>query len=183
LAKDSKLKKFWQIFGWICLGILLQFKFNILYGIVFLENLNFHDRSYFVKMTLTPTEEQLRILNVETTVHHSLGSDYFANVYIPEGYKVLNKKPYLGTETIPGYVAYSMNMKRKYRDVLSKEDFLILPKDPESEIPDTPILVHFENLKQRLHKDDTYQLATRSHQTLLNGPEMAEAKYPQQLGM
>lgn len=185
------MKKFWRVFGWICLGIFLQFKFNILYGIVFLENLNFHDRSYFVKMSLTPTDEKLRVLNVETTVHHSLGADYFANVYIPEGYKVLNKKPYLGTETIPGYTAYSMNMKRKYRDVLSAENFLILPKDPENEIPDTPILVYFENLKQRLHKDSTFQLATTGDGTMLKCPEavdaqcpeIAEAKYAQQLGM
>ncbi len=183
MAKDSKSKKYWSIFGWICLGIFLQFKFNVLYGIVFLENLNFHDRSYFVKMSMTPTGEQLRILNVETTVHHSLGPDYFANVYIPEGYKVLNKKPYLGTETIPGYTAYKMNMKRKYRDVLSNEDFLILPKNPEEDIPQAPILVHFENLKQRLHKDETYQLATISKEVQLTGPEIAEAKYPQQLGM
>ena len=177
------MKKFWQIFGWICLGIFLQFKFNVLYGIVFLENLNFHDRTYLVKISLTPTDEQIRVLNVQTIVHHSLGADYFANVYIPETYKVLNKKPYLGTETIPGYIAYSMNMKRKYRDVLSKEVFLIIPQNPEEDIPGTPILVHFENLKQQLHKDNTYQLATTSHGTLLNGPEVAETKYPQRLGM
>ena len=167
----------------MCLGVFIQFKFNPLYGIVYLENLNFHDRTYYVKISLTPTEERLRVLNVETVVHHSLGADYFANVYIPEQYNVLNMKPYLGTESIPGYVAYQMDMKRKYRDVLSSQDFIIEPNSPKGEIPSTPILVHFENLKQRLHKDQTYQLATAQNNTQLEGPEMAEAKYPQHIGM
>ncbi|MGP0564565.1 hypothetical protein ACTRW9_12455 [Nitrospina sp. 32_T5] len=177
------MKKFWAIFGWICLGIFLQFKFNILYGIVFLENLNFHDRTYFVKMNLTDVEGPLSILKVETVVHHSLGKDYFANVYIPENYKVINKEPYLGTETIPGYVAYSMNMKRKYRDVLAKEDFIIAPQSPEGTIESKPVLIHFENMKQRLHKDETFHLATVQGNTQLEGPAVAEAVYPQQLGM
>ncbi len=177
------MKKFWKGFGLVCLGIFLQFKFNILYGIVFLENLNFHDRTYFVKMNLVPTDEKLRVLKVETTVHHSLGADYFANVYIPDNYKVLNKKPYLGTETIQGYNAYKMDMKRVYRDVLSKEDFIISPVNIEEDIIAAPILVHFENMNQRLHKDSTYKIATIQQKTDLEGPEIAEAKYPQQLGM
>ena len=32
------MRKFWKVFGWVFLGIFLQFKFNVLYGIVFLEN-------------------------------------------------------------------------------------------------------------------------------------------------
>ena len=109
------MRKFWRVFGWIFLGIFIQFKFNALYGIVFLENLNFHDRSYWVEMKMTTTDESLRILKVKTTVHHSLGADYFANVYIPDKYKVLNHEPYKGVEAIPGYQAYKMNMKRKQR--------------------------------------------------------------------
>ena len=106
------MRKFWKVFGWVFLGIFLQFKFNALYGIVFLENLNFHDRSYFVEMNMVPTKESMRILKVKTTVHHSLGSDYFTNIYIPEQYKVLNETPYAGAEVVPGYIAYKMNMKR-----------------------------------------------------------------------
>jgi hypothetical protein len=134
-------------------------------------------------MKMIPTGESLRILKVQTTVHHSLGKDYFANVYIPEEYKVLNKEPYLGTEAIPGYVAYAMSMKRKYRDVLATEDFILQPKDHKSQMSPKPVLVHFENLKQRLHKDETYHLATTRGDTRLEGPAVAEAVYPQQLGM
>ena len=177
------MKKFWKILGWISLGIFLQFKFNILYGIVFLENLNFHDRTYYVRMKMAPTDESLRILKIQTVVHHSLGADYFANVYIPEQYQVLNKEPYLGAEAVPGYKAYEMKMKRKYRDVLSTEDFIITPKSKETEIPRVPILVDFLNLNQSLHKDKTYQLATLKQNTELVGPEVAEATYPQQLDM
>ncbi len=177
------MKKFWKIFGWVALGIFLQFKFNVLYGIVFMENLNFHDRTYYVSMKLSPTDESLRVLQIQTMVHHSLGSDYFANVYIPEQYKVLNKEPYLGAEAVPGYKAYNMNMKRKYRDVLSTEDFIIAPQAKEIEIPSTPILVDFLNLNQSLHKDDTYRMATTKQNTYLEGPEVAEATYPQQLDM
>jgi len=177
------VKKFWKIFGWVCLGIFLQFKFNVLYGIVFLENLNFHDRSYIVKMTLSPTEESVRVLNVETIVHHSLGANYFANVYIPDPYTVLNKKPYLGAEAIAGYKAYQMNMKRKYRDVLSSENFIIAPQNVKEDISPISILVNFENMKQQLHKDDTYHLATADQDTRLEGPELAEAKYPQKWDM
>ena len=72
------MKRFFKIFGWVCLGIFLQFKFNILYGIVFLENLNFHDRTYIVEIKLNPVSDTTNILKVKTTVHHSLGSDYFA---------------------------------------------------------------------------------------------------------
>ena len=177
------MKKFWKIFGWIALGIFLQFKFNVLYGIVFLENLNFHDRTYYVSMKMSPTDGNLRVLQVHTMVHHSLGPDYFANVYIPEQYKVLNKKPYLGAEAMPGYKAYNMNMKRKYRDVLSTEDFIIAPMVKDVEVSSTPILIDFLNLNQSLHKDESYTLATTKQNTQLEGPEVAEKTYQQQLGM
>lgn len=177
------MRKFWKVFGWVFLGIFLQFKFNALYGIVFLENLNFHDRTYWVEMNLIPTEENLRILKVKTTVHHSLGPDYFANVYIPENYKVLNETPYTGAEVLPGYLAYKMNMKRKYRDVLAESHFIIVPENVDADIPVKPIKVHFENLKQRLHSDETYQISTLKLKTQLEGPEVAEAIYPQKLGM
>ena len=177
------MRKFWKVFGWVFLGIFLQFKFNALYGIVFLENLNFHDRSYFVEMNMVPTKESLRILKVKTTVHHSLGSDYFANVYIPEHYKVLNEIPYAGAEVFPGYLAYKMNMKRKYRDVLGTKIFIIAPQNLTEDISVKPIKVHFENFKQRLHSDETYQISTLKFKTKLEGPELAEATYPQKLGM
>tara|TARA_Y100001960_G_scaffold326782_1_gene411814 strand:+ start:110 stop:643 length:534 start_codon:yes stop_codon:yes gene_type:complete len=177
------VRKFWRLFGWVFLGIFLQFKFNVLYGIVFLENLNFHDRTYLVEMKMIPTEESLRILKVKTTVHHSLGPDYFANVYIPENYKVLNETPYAGAEVLPGYIAYKMNMKRKYRDVLGQMNFIIAPKELKIDLPAKPIKVHFENLKQRLHSDETYQVSTLKLKTKLEGPEVAETIYPQKLGM
>jgi len=177
------MKKYFGILGWIFLGIFLQFKFSVLYGIVFLENLNFHDRTYFVKMKLTPASQSVHLLNVETTVHHSLGPDYFANVYIPEDYKVVNKKPYAGTEMVQGYLAYKMNMKRKYRDVISSVDFIITPSVPNVEVSSLPILVYFENMKQRLHTDKTFELSSVDNKIQLKGPEQAEATYPQQLGM
>ena len=177
------MRKFWKVFGWVFLGIFLQFKFNALYGIVFLENLNFHDRSYFVEMNMVPTKESMRILKVKTTVHHSLGSDYFTNIYIPEQYKVLNETPYAGAEVVPGYLAYKMNMKRKYRDVLATNNFIIVPKNITEDVPVKHIKVHFENLKQRLHSDETYQISTLKLMTKLEGPELAEATYPQKLGM
>tara|TARA_B100000686_G_C16483050_1_gene808123 strand:+ start:314 stop:844 length:531 start_codon:yes stop_codon:yes gene_type:complete len=173
---------FLKKFGWIFLGIFLQFKFNVLYGIVFLENLNFHDRSYFVKMKMTPTNESLRILTIETTVHHSLGSNYFANVYIPNGFNVLNQDIYPAAEPIEGYKSYKMDMKRKYRDVLSRKDFLIVPSD-QGNIPLIPVVIRFENLDQMLHKDNTYQLASSKRNIILQGPEITEAKYKQQWGM
>ena len=175
------MRKFWRVFGWVFLGIFLQFNFSVLYGIVFLENLNFHDRTYWVEMKMTPTDENIRVLKVKTTVHHSLGPDYFANVYIPEKYKVLNQKPYAGVEKIEGYKAYKMSMKRKYRDVLAETYFLLTPQ--ESEITSLPMKVHFENLKQRLHTDETFQISTLNKKTQIEGPEKAEAIYPQKLGM
>ena len=80
-----------------------------------------------------------------------------------------------------GYEAYKMNMKRKYRDVLAETYFLLTPKD--SEIASLPIQVHFENLKQRLHTDETFQISTANKKTQIEGPEKAEAIYPQKLGM
>ena len=177
------MRKFWRVFGWVFLGIFLQFKFNALYGIVFLENLNFHDRAYWVEMNMTPTEESMRILKVKTTVHHSLGSDYFANVYIPDHYKVLNETLYAGAEALSGYQAYKMSMKRKYRDVLGEKHFIIVPQKSDEDISSKPIKVHFENLKQRLHADETYLISTTKRKTRLEGPEVVEAIYPQKLGM
>jgi hypothetical protein len=177
------VKRFFKIFGWICLGIFLQFKFNILYGIVFLENLYFHERAYIVKTQMTPVSEETNILHIETTVHHSLGSDYFATVFIPMNYKVLNQSPYMGTEVPDGYLAYQMKMKRRYRDVLATTDFIIAPQAPEENTAQAPVLVHFENLKQFLHKDATYLLSVKSKQVHLEGPDLVEAKYPQKFGM
>ena len=134
-------------------------------------------------MKMSPTDASLRVLQVQAMVHHSLGSDYFANVYIPEHYKVLNKEPYLGAEAVPGYKAYNMSMKRKYRDVLSTEDFIIAPIEKDMESPSTPVLVDFLNINQSLHKDNTYTLATSQQNTRLEGPKVAEATYPQQLDM
>ena len=74
-------------------------------------------------------------------------------------------------------------MKRKYRDVLSSEDFIITPSIPGEEISASPILVHFENMKQRLHTDKTFELSSIDNKIQLKGPELAEATYPQQLGM
>jgi len=175
------MKKYFKIFGWICLGIFLQFKFNVLYGIVFMENLYFHDRSYFIEMSLPPEKGNLQVLNIKTVVHHSLGPDYFANVYLPDTYRVLNKTPYKGAESIPGYRAYQMNMKRKYRDVLSQEDFII--SSSEDDPSPRPIYVHFENLKQKLHQDETYKISTSKKITSLDGPERAVAKFEQKLNM
>lgn len=177
------MKKFWKILGWICLGIFLQFKFNVLYGIVFLENLNFHDRTYIIKMSLVPADSSVRVLKIETVVHHSLGSDYFANVYIPDKYKVLNMSPYKGAEAISGYEVYKMDMRRKYRDVLDHKDLIITPKDQEENIPPTPVLVHFENMDQLLHSDKTYRLSTSSQVTRIEGPPAIETVYPQKWGM
>ncbi len=132
---------------------------------------------------MTPVGEETSILHVETIVHHSLGSDYFATVYIPINYKVLNQTPYTGTDVPTGYQAYQMKMKRRYRDVLAKTDFIITPQSSEQESPPSPVLVHFENLKQLLHKDATYLLSIKDKQVQLEGPELIEAKYPQKFGM
>ena len=177
------MKKYFKIVGWIFLGIFLQFKFNALYGIVFLENLNFHDRSYFVEIKLVPASQSVHILNLKTTVHHSLGADYFSNVYIPDGFRVVNKKPYAGAEKIQGYLAYQMDMKRKYRDVLSTENFIITLSSHDKNIEATPILVHFENMEQRLYTDKSFKISSRDNKISLQGPKRAEATYPQQLGM
>ena len=179
------MKHFFKIFGWICLGIFLQFKFNVLYGIVFLENLNFHDRTYIVEIKLNPVNEATNILSVKTTVHHSLGPDYFATVYIPDRVRVLNLAPYKGGETLKGYLAYKMDMKRKYRDVLASADLIISPQVifPQTDAEPAPIVVHFENLKQRLHTDQTYLLSLKNNAIQLEGPKIAEAKYPQKYGM
>ena len=177
------MKKYFKVVGWVFLGIFLQFKFSALYGIVFLENLNFHDRSYFVEMKLVPASQSVHLLTMKTTVHHSLGPDYFANVYIPDNYKVVNKDPYAGAEVIQGYNAYKMTMKRKYRDVLSSEDFIIVPSVPDKTIEPAPIFVHFENMEQRLHTDKTFKLSSSDNIIALKGPKRAEATYPQQLGM
>ncbi|OGW15642.1 MAG: hypothetical protein A3K09_01285 [Nitrospinae bacterium RIFCSPLOWO2_12_FULL_47_7] len=176
------MKKYLKIFGWICLGILLQLKFDVLYEIVCLENLSFHSRLYSIKMNLAPTPESVRVLHIETAVRYSLGKDYFVSVYIPSQYKVINKSPQLGAEVIPGYQAYSVDMKRKYRDVLAATDFIIVPKIPDEEIPPAPIHIHFENSRQRLHADKTYTLSTISKDTQLKGPPTIEVKYPQQWG-
>jgi len=177
------MKRFFKTLGWICLGIFLQFKFNVLYGIVFLENLNFHERTYYVKMQETPIDGKTGIIKIATTVHHSLGPDYFTHVYIPADFKVLNQSPYQGTPAIDGYNAYKMDMKRRYRDVLATADFIVTPVAGKKNIPPAPVIVHFENLKQRLHKDATYQLALKNNKIHLQGPELVEAKYPQKLGM
>lgn len=177
------MKPYLRILGWIFVGILLQFKFDVLYQIVRLENLSFHTRSYIVKMNLSSTDESLCILHVETTVHYSQGADYFAYVYIPTQYKVINKTPYSRAQTVAGYQVYQMDMKRKYRDVLATTDFIIAPQSADIEIAPTPILVHFENIQQRLHDDKTYLLSTHDKNTQLQGPAKVEVNYPQQFGL
>jgi hypothetical protein len=108
---------------------------------------------------------------------------YKTIIYIPDNYKVVNKDPYAGAEVIQGYNAYKMNMKRKYRDVLSSEDFIIAPSAPDKTIEPAPILVHFENMEQRLHTDKTFELSSSDNIIVLKGPKRAEATYPQQWGM
>ena len=95
----------------------------------------------------------------------------------------MNASYYVGAEVLPGYLAYKMDMKRKYRDVLAVKDFIIAPKKMNEDIPVKSIKVHFENLKQRLHTDESDQISTLKLKTKLEGPEVAEAIYPQKLGM
>ena len=178
-----EMKKIFKTLGWICLGIFIQFKFNALYGIVFLENLNFHDRSYIVKMKIITAAGPASVLGIDTIVHHSLGSDYFANIYIPQQYKVLNKTRYKGADMIAGYNAYQMNMKRKYRDVLDHADLIIIPENIGEIVAPAPILVYFENMDQVLHRDETYQISTTGKSVRMEGPPEVEATYPQQWGM
>ncbi len=177
------MKKIFKPLGWICLGIFIQFKFNALYGIVFLENLNFHDRSYIVKMNITSVEGSASILGIDTIVHHSLGPDYFANIYIPKQYKILNRLPYNAAEKISGYNAYQMDMKRKYRDVLSHTELIIIPINNSENIISTPIMVYFENMNQVLHRDKTYKISTANNSISMEGPPTVEFKYPQKWGM
>ncbi len=177
------MKPYLRILGWIFVGILLQFKFDVLYQIVRLENLSFHTRSYIIKMNLMPSDETLRVLHVETTVHYSQGADYFAYVYIPTQYKVINKTPDLRAQSIAGYQVFQMDMKRKYRDVIAATDFIIAPQTTDTEIAPIPLLIHFENLKQRLHDDKTYILSTHDKDTQLQGPAKVEVNYPQQFGL
>jgi hypothetical protein len=134
-------------------------------------------------MNLIPIEKSTQILNIKTTVHHSLGPDYFANVYIPRLVRVHNAKPYKGAEPIEGYFAYQMDMKRKYRDVLATKAFII-STNPDKKLLPTPIMVHFENMKQRLHSDKTYLISTKPSKSIsvLEGPEKVVAKYPQSFG-
>ena len=127
--------------------------------------------------------KSILILGAGGVAYSVLYSLIFANIYIPEDYKVINKESYAGAEAIQGYLAYKMNMKRKYRDVLSAEDFIITPSVPGEKISASPILVHFENMKQRLHTDKTFVLSSIDNKIQLNGPEQSEATYPQQLGM
>jgi len=61
--------------------------------------------------------------------------------------------------------------------------FIITPKDLKADVSVKTIKVHFENLKQRLHSDETYQISTLKLKTKLEGPEVAESIYPQKLGM
>ena len=95
----------------------------------------------------------------------------------------MNETAYAGAEVLPGYLAYKMNMKRKYRDVLGEKHFIITPQKLDEDISVKPIKVHFENLKQRLHSDETYLISTTKRKTRLEGPEVAQAIYPQKLGM
>ena len=134
-------------------------------------------------MKLDEKSSDLRVLNVGTTVHHSLGSDYFANVYIPDSYEVINREPYQGTEVLAGYQAYQMPMKRKYRDVLATADFILTAAQEDEAVSPAPIVVHFENLKQRLHTDKSYVLSVKDKRLKLEGPEIAEKIYPQKWGM
>ncbi|MCL0039665.1 hypothetical protein M1M85_01815 [Nitrospinaceae bacterium] len=76
-----------------------------------------------------------------------------------------------------------MYKERKYRDVLSSEDFIITPSVPDKTIEPAPVLVHFENMEQRLHADKTFELSSSNNIITLKGPKRAEATYPQQLGM
>ena len=95
----------------------------------------------------------------------------------------MNQKPYTAAESINGYKAYQMNMKRKYRDVLDHVDLMIAPDIPSKNIPALPILVFFENMDQVLHRDQTYLISTRGNNTQIDGPLEVETKYPQKWGM
>jgi hypothetical protein len=64
---------------------------------------------------------------------------------------------------------------------LAETNFILIAQ--AKEIAALPLKVHFENLKQRLHADETFKVSTQGKQTKLEGPEKSEAIYPQKLGM
>ena len=158
----------------ILFGIIIQNKFDVLQGIIDLENRYFHEEEYDFVMKVLPFGSSNNIMSVRGQILYSF-ENYKAELLIPKEYRVKNKTPQKGVLEREGYHTYFLkSFVKKYRDLCSYDGLVISPESPD--ISKQPVIVAVLSGNDIRHISETYSIETKNKEVVLTKLEDGNGK-------
>ena len=149
----------------ILFGIIIQNRFDLIGGIIDLENRLFHKEEYDFVMKILPVASPNNIMGVRGQILYSFG-DYRAELLVPKKYHVNNKSHQKGIIEREGYYTYFLkSYEKKYRDLCSYDGLMITPESPD--ISKQPLIVAVLSGKDVRYLSETYSIETKNNKVVL----------------
>tara|TARA_B100000959_G_C14989241_1_gene627016 strand:+ start:3372 stop:3941 length:570 start_codon:yes stop_codon:yes gene_type:complete len=149
----------------ILFGIIIQNRFDVMEGIIDLENRFFHEEEYDFVMKVLPVGSSNNIMGVRGQVLYSF-ENYKAELLIPKEYRVNNKTPQKGVLERDGYHTYFLkSFVKKYRDLCSYDGLVITPESPD--ISKQPVIVAVLSGSDIRYMSETYSIETKNKKVVL----------------
>ena len=147
------------------MGIILQNRFDLMEGIIDLENRFFHKEEYDFVMKILPVASPNNIMGVRGQILYSFG-DYRVELLVPKKYHVNNKSREKGIVEREGYYTYFLkSYEKKYRDLCSYDGLMITPESPD--ISKQPLIVAVLSGKDVRYLSETYSIETKDNKVVL----------------
>ncbi len=149
----------------ILFGIIIQNRFDVIVGIIDLENRFFHKEEYAFVMKVLSVNSSSNIMGVRGQVLYSV-EDYKAELLIPKEYRVSNKTPQKGVLEREGYYTYFLrSFVKKYRDLCSYDGLMITPES--SDISKRPVIVAVLSGNDIRYLSEAYSIETKNKKVIL----------------
>ena len=158
----------------ILFGIIIQNKFDVLQGIIDLENRYFHEEEYDFVMKVLPFGSSNNIMSVRGQILYSF-ENYKAELLIPKEYRVNNKTPKKGALERDGYHTYFLkSFVKKYRDLCSYDGLVLTPESPD--ISKQPVIVAVLSGNDIRYMSESYSIETKNKEVVLTKLEDGKGK-------
>lgn len=149
----------------ILFGIIIQNRFDVIEGIIDMENRLFHKEEYNFVMKVLPVGSSNNLMGVRGQVLYSV-EDYKAELLIPKEYRVNNKTPQRGVLERDGYYTYFLrSFVKKYRDLCSYDGLMITPESPD--ISKQPVIVAVLSGNDIRYISKIYSIETKNKKVVL----------------
>ncbi len=164
-ALMSLIKKTFYSGILILFGIIIQNRFDVIEGIIDLENRLFHEEEYDFVMKILPVDSSNNVMGVRGQVLYSY-EDYKAELLIPKEYRVNNKTPQKGVLEREGYYTYFLrSFIKKYRDLCSYDGLVITPESPD--ISKKPVIVAVLSGNDIRFMSEIHSIETKNNEVVL----------------